>query len=268
VKLHVTLVQQSLAWHDPAANRERLDALCAPLANNTDVIVLPEMFTTGFSMEPEKLFEPVNGPTSQWLQAKANELNAALTGSLIVKDGERYYNRLLWAAPDTGLLHYDKRHLFRMANEHQRYAEGRDKLLVEIGGWRVCPLVCYDLRFPVWSRNRFDPAAQRFDYDLLLYVANWPSARRHAWRTLLQARAIENLSYVVGVNRVGVDGNELHYAGDSVALDPLGMPLVELGAQPQSVLVTLSGAALVAHRTRFPAQLDADDFRLELAPPA
>jgi omega-amidase len=266
--LRVALLQAATVWHDAAANRRLYGDLVRAQRGQADLVVLPETFTSGFSNEAIGNAETMQGESVAWLRELAQEAGAVVTGSVVMREGDRVYNRLLWARPDGSLAHYDKRHLFRMANEHQRYAEGRDKLLVEIGGWRVCPLVCYDLRFPVWSRNRFDPIAQRFDYDLLLYVANWPSARRHAWRTLLQARAIENLSYVVGVNRVGVDGNELHYAGDSVALDPLGMPLVELGAQPQSVLVTLSGAALVAHRTRFPAQLDADDFRLELAPPA
>jgi omega-amidase len=259
VNLHVTLVQQSPAWHDAAANRARLDALCAPLANNTDLIVLPEMFTTGFSMEPDKLYEPVNGPTSQWLQAKANELNAALTGSIIVKDGERYYNRLLWAAPGSDLLHYDKRHLFRMAQEHDHYSPGANlALTVEWRGFRVCPLVCYDLRFPVYSRRRAG-----LDYDLLVYAASWPAARRSAWCALLKARAIENQAFVVGVNRIGRDGNGIEYSGDSVAHDYLGEPLAELTDESAVTTVELDGAALRAFRERFPAHLDADRFTLD-----
>ena len=151
-----------------------------------------------------------------------------------------------------------------MAKEHERYGGGDTRLIVELNGWRICPQVCYDLRFPVWLRNRYDRAAKRFDYDLVLFVANWPSARRHAWRTLLRARAIENLAYCIGVNRVGVDGNDLHYAGDSGAFDFLGQPLVELGAQEQVVTVTLDPTALDAHRERFPAWMDADEFEIRI----
>lgn len=259
MKLRVTLVQQSLAWHDPAANREHLDALLAPLANETDLIVLPEMFTTGFSMEPEKLYEPADGPTAQWLQAKAQELDSVITGSLIIKDGERYYNRLLWAAPGADLLHYDKRHLFRMAKEHNHYAPGgRMALSVEWRGFRVCPLVCYDLRFPVYSRRR-----PGLDYDLLIYVASWPSPRRAAWRALLKARAIENQAFVVGVNRIGQDGNKIDYSGDSVVHDYLGESLADLTDEAAIKTVALDGAALRAFRERFPAHLDADRFTLE-----
>jgi predicted amidohydrolase len=172
-------------------------------------------------------------------------------------------NRLVWMRPDGSFEIYDKRHLFRMAREHERYAAGAQRLIVELKGWRICPLVCYDLRFPVWIRNRYDTTvAGRFDYDLVLFVANWPSARRYAWQTLLRARAIENLSYCIGVNRVGTDGNGLHYAGDSAVLDFLGQPVVELGASELTVTATLDAAALAAHRTRFPAWMDADRFEL------
>jgi omega-amidase len=262
--LRVSLVQAATVWHDPAANRALYGAHVRALAGTTDLVVLPETFTSGFSNDAIGRAETMRDESVAWICALAREVDAVVTGSMVIRDGDRVFNRLLWARPDGTLAHYDKRHLFRMAGEHTRYADGREKLLVEVLGWRVCPLVCYDLRFPVWSRNRFDPVAQRFDYDLLLYVANWPSARRYAWSTLLRARAIENLAFVVGVNRVGVDGNELHYAGDSAVLDFLGQPLVELGAQPQSVTVTLSAAMLGAHRERFPAQLDADRFELDL----
>jgi omega-amidase len=174
----------------------------------------------------------------------------------------RVYNRLLFVTPDGEVRHYDKRHLFRYAREHERYAAGSERIIVEWRGWRVCPLVCYDLRFPVFIRNRYDRSAARFDYDLSIFVANWPSPRRYAWSTLLRARAIENLSYCAGVNRVGVDGNELTYSGDSVVLDFLGQPLAELGAQQQTVTICLDRAALAAHRERFPAWMDADDFAL------
>jgi omega-amidase len=259
VTLRITLVQQAMVWQDPAGNRERLDALLAPLVNNTDVIVLPELFPTGFSMDVEKLHETVNGPTTSWLEAKARELNSAITGSLIVKDGERYYNRLLWAAPGSELLHYDKRHLFRMAKEHDHFTPGGTvALAVEWRGFRICPLVCYDLRFPVYSRRRAS-----LEYDLLIYVASWPAARREAWKALLRARAIENQAFVVGVNRIGEDGNGIAYSGDSVAHDFLGDALAELAAESAVTTVELDGDALRAFRERFPAHLDADRFTLE-----
>jgi predicted amidohydrolase len=170
----------------------------------------------------------------------------------------------MWMRPDGTLATYDKRHLFRMAREHERYGGGDTRLVVELCGWRICPQVCYDLRFPVWLRNRYDRKLGRFDYDLVIFVANWPSPRRHAWRTLLRARAIENLAYCIGVNRVGVDGNDLPYAGDSGAFDFLGQALLELGAQEQVVTVTLDPAALAAHRERFPAWMDADAFDIRI----
>jgi predicted amidohydrolase len=253
--LNVTLVQQPLAWQDAGANRARFGELLAPLAGRTDLVVLPEMFTTGFSMQAAELAEPMDGASVQWLRTTAARLGAVVTGSVIVAD-DGYRNRLVWARPDGTLAAYDKRHLFRMAREHEHYTAGERRVVVELHGWRVLPLVCYDLRFPVWSRSRDD-------YDLALYVANWPAARRHAWSALLPARAIENLCYVVGVNRVGVDGAGIEYAGDSVVLDPLGRPLAELGAAAAVTQVTLSAAALQEHRRRFPAHLDADAFRLE-----
>jgi omega-amidase len=210
-------------------------------------------------MDVEKLHEKVNGPTAGWLQSKARELNAAITGSLITKDGDCYYNRLLWAAPGSDVLHYDKRHLFRMAKEHNHFTPGgAQALTVEWRGFRICPLVCYDLRFPVYSRRR-----SGFEYDLLIYVASWPAVRRQAWRTLLKARAIENQAFVVGVNRIGQDGNGIHYSGDSVVHDYLGEPLAELADESAVTTVELDGDGLQAFRERFPAHLDADRFTLE-----
>lgn len=261
--LRVSLVQGDTVWHDPDANRAMYAELVAPLAGRTDLVLLPETFTSGFSNEALASAEDMQGPTVAWIRDQARRLDAVVTGSVQIRDGQGVYNRLLWATPDGGLEHYDKRHLFRMAKEHERYAAGRERITVELKGWRVCPLVCYDLRFPVFIRNRYGvEAPERFDYDLLLFVANWPSPRRYAWQTLLRARAIENLSYVAAVNRVGTDGNGLAYSGDSVALDFLGQPLVEFGAQAQVATTTLSAAALAAHRERFPAQLDADRFDL------
>ena len=263
IDLRVSLVQAATVWHDAPANRALYGALVRPLAGSTDLVVLPETFTSGFTNDTLHQAETMRGETLPWLADLARAVGAVVTGSVVVAEGGGYRNRLIWMRPDGSFECYDKRHLFRMANEHERYGGGRSKLIVELQGWRVCPMVCYDLRFPVWIRNRFGrSAAERFDYDLLLMVANWPSARRNAWRTLLRARAIENLCYAVGVNRVGRDGNGLDYAGDSAAVDFLGEALVDLGAQPQVVTCSLSGSALQAHRERFPAQLDADEFAI------
>jgi omega-amidase len=260
MSLRVTLVQQSLAWQDPAGNRERFEALLAPLAGRTDLVILPETFTTGFTMEVERAAEPAGGPTWEWLGRLADRLDAAVTGSVITAEEGRYYNRLLWAQPGGGLRHYDKRHLFRMGGEHEHFTPGRTAWAVEWRGVRVCPLVCYDLRFPVFSRRRMD-----LDYELLVYVANWPAARAYAWRQLLLARAIENQAFVAGVNRIGQDGCGIEHCGDSQACDFLGRPLAELGAAPALHTVELDPLALRAFRERFPAHLDADRFTL--APP-
>jgi len=261
--LRVSLVQGDTRWHDPAGNRDMYAALMAPLAGHTDLVLLPETFTSGFSNEALADAEDMQGETVAWMLAQASRLDAVVTGSVQLRAGEGVFNRMLWATPDGGLHHYDKRHLFRMAREHERYAAGRDRLTLELKGWRVCPLVCYDLRFPVFVRNRYGvEAPDRFDYDLLLFVANWPAARRYAWQTLLRARAIENLACVAAVNRVGRDGNDVAYSGDSVALDFLGQPQLEFGAEVRVDTTTFSAEALKAHRERFPAHLDADRFEL------
>lgn len=258
--LRVSLVQGNTRWHDPAGNRDYYGGLVRPLRGQTDLVVLPETFTSGFTNETLGNAETMHGESLRWLAALAAEVEAVVTGSMVMREGEVCVNRLVWMRPDGTCALYDKRHLFRMAKEHERYAGGAARLVVELHGWRVCPLVCYDLRFPVWIRNRHD--GTRFDYDLLLFAANWPSPRRYAWQTLLRARAIENLSYCIGVNRVGTDGNHLAYSGDSAALDFLGQPLVELGAQEQVVTTTLDPTALAVHRERFPAWMDADAFQL------
>jgi predicted amidohydrolase len=253
--LRVTLVQAELAWQDPAANRHRLAAHFRGLVGHTDLVVLPEMFSTGFSMAAAELAEDMDGPTIDWMREEAAALGCVIAGSLIVRDGGRCYNRLVWARPDGSLEHYDKRHLFRLAGEQEHYAAGSRRLVVALKGWRVCPMVCYDLRFPVWSRSRGD-------YDLLLYVANWPQRRALAWSTLLRARAIENQSYVVGVNRIGKDGNGTAYAGDSVALDFLGQPLSSEGGGDRVETAVLDLESLRAYRESFPVHLDADRFEL------
>lgn len=259
MSLRVTLLQQPLVWNDPGANRERFESLLLPLAGGTDLAVLPETFTTGFSMEVEKVGEPTGGPTVQWLQRLSSRLDAAIMGSVITEEGGKYFNRLLWVTPAGELRHYDKRHLFRMGNEHRHFTPGRAVWSVEWRGVHICPQVCYDLRFPVFSRRR-----PGLEYDLLVYVANWPAARSYAWSQLLKARAIENQSFVVGVNRVGPDGKGIEHSGDSAANDFLGMPLASLGNVPAVATVTLDVAALRSFRERFPAQLDADRFSLDI----
>ena len=256
-QLRVTLAQQPLVWGDPAANRGHFEGLLAPLAGATDLVVLPETFTTGFSMEVERLGEPALGPTSTWIMELATRLDAAVTGSVITVEAGRYFNRLLWAEPGGKLRHYDKRHLFRMGREHQHFTPGGPAMTARWRGVRICPLVCYDLRFPVFSRRRAE-----LDYELLVYVASWPAPRAHAWRTLRRARAIENQAYVVGVNRVGPDGNGVPYQGDSAAIDYLGQPLAEAGADPALIAVSLDTSRLEAFREKFPAHLDADRFTL------
>lgn len=253
--LTLAIVQTELHWHDPAANREHFEPLLDQ-ARGADLVILPEMFNTGFSMDSAALAEPENGPSSQWLLAQAKRLDAVICASLIIAlaDGS-YRNRLLWARPDGSVAHYDKRHLFRMAGEHEHFSPGDQQVLLELKGWKVRPLICYDLRFPVWSR---DPEHT----DLLLYTANWPAVRRAQWCRLLPARAIENLCYVVGVNRVGIDGNQLSYSGDSQVLDMLGEAVLDCAAADGVFLATLERAQLQAHRERFPAYQDADPFVL------
>jgi omega-amidase len=257
MSFRVSIVQQALAWQDAAANRDSCAKAMAPLAGQTDLVVLPEMFTTGFTMQPEKYAEAANGPTREWLRAQAKSLDAMVGGSVAVHDQGRHFNRFLLATPDGAMYHYDKRHLFSIGGEHRHYCPGARAQLIEWRGVRLCPLICYDLRFPVFSRRR-----PGLDYDLLIYVASWPDPRREHWVTLLKARAIENLAYCAGVNRVGDDPAH-HYAGDSAVLDYMGRPLVELGDQAGVATATIDVEALRQWRDKFPAHLDADVFSLE-----
>ncbi len=258
--LRVTLVQTELAWQNPAANRDHFESLIRQIDVSTDLVILPEMFTTGFTMDAEQHAELMTGASIAWMTRLAADCGITLCGSLIVEADGRYFNRLIWMPPDGGLEFYDKRHLFRMADEHHHYAAGNARRIFRLGDWRVCPLVCYDLRFPVWSRG-ID------EFDLLVYVANWPAARRSAWRVLLPARAVENLCYVVGVNRVGHDGNSRTYAGDSVVVDHLGHTLIDQGDCQRVDTLTLDGDKLARYRRKFPAHLDADPFRISADDP-
>ncbi|MCF8230604.1 MAG: amidohydrolase [Bacteroidales bacterium] len=260
--LTVTLFQADLVWEDPDANKEKFSRKIANLKTSPDLIVLPEMFNTGFSVEPHKVAEPVNGPTVRWMHEQAESKNAVVTGSLIVKDGDDYFNRLIWMQPNGFYLTYDKRHLFRMGGEHKRFTGGKEPLLVTLKDWRIRPLICYDLRFPVWSKNVFNE--DRYDYDLLIYVANWPHSRVHVWKTLLHARAIENQAYVAGVNRVGEDGNNLTYSGGTRVIDAKGdLWNIVADNEEGSVTQTLSHQKLADFRDKFKVGLDWDIFEIK-----
>lgn len=251
--LNVTIVQAELRWHDAAGNREQFTNIIENLQKPTDLIVLPEMFTTGFSMDAPELAETMDGDSVAWMLDMAASSKASVCGSLIINQNRKYFNRFVCASPAGDLWCYDKRHLFRLADEQNHYAPGDELITFGLKGWRICPLVCYDLRFPVWSRNRGN-------YDLLLYVANWPDRRHFAWETLLRARAIENLSYVAGVNVTGRDGNNISYRGGSSIIDYLGEDLANLGDQKGTAAAELDLEKLTAFRERFAFHKDADDF--------
>lgn len=253
-RFHISLVQSRLAWEDPEANRERLASAVAT-TGKTDLVILPEMFTTGFSMNAEALAEDVEGPTRQWMRTLAAEKQAAVCGSVITRDHGKCFNRFLFVEPDGRIYHYDKKHLFRMSTENEHYSAGTGRLVIDYRGLRIFPQVCYDLRFPVFSRNDVG-------YQLLVYVANWPAARQSHWETLLRARAIENQCYVAGVNRIGVDGNDVDHAGDSTVVDFSGQPLALAGDGECVIGAELDLAALEDYRAKFPAWKDADAFSL------
>lgn len=261
--LKITLLQSDLHWEDIEANLAMFEEKVWQIGNTTDVIILPEMFTTGFTTAAPKLAEHMNMRTFKWMKQMADQTGALMLGSYIVTVHERYYNRLLWMEPGGQFKTYDKRHLFRMANEQKTFSAGESLLVGSWKGWRICPLICYDLRFPVWSRNRWDRHSQKLNYDVLVYVANWPTTRIDAWSTLLKARAIENLSYVVGVNRIGQDGNGIEYNGNSSVISPKGEYIYTNEGTESNRTVVLSSNSLEAFRDRFPAFQDADDFEIE-----
>lgn len=255
-QLHITLIQPDIAWEDKAANLHQYETLLDGISGAKHVVVLPEMFTTGFSMAPERLAEPMDGKTVTWMADMAIKHRCILTGSLIIEEEGKYYNRMLWVQPDGRIGFYDKRHLFAYAKEDQHYTRGETRLITSVNGWRINLQVCYDLRFPVWARNQGD------EYDILLYVANWPQQRSLAWKTLLQARAIENMCYVVGVNRVGVDGKDNHYTGDSSVFGPLGEMMWQCSGEVACHTVTLDKSKLKDTRAHLPFLQDADKFML------
>ena len=262
MNLSATLIQTDVHWLNIEANLAMLEEKIWQIEGETDIIILPEMFTTGFTNEAASLAEPMNSKTFRWMKQMAAQTQALLIGSYIVKENQHFYNRLLWMEPDGSFAHYDKHHLFRMSEEHAVYTPGQELLIKYWKGWNVCPLICYDLRFPVWSRNRLK-ADGTLSYDLLICVANWPAVRSDVWMTLLRARAIENASCVVGVNRVGEDGNGIAYDGNSVVMNAQGDISFREVDKESVATVALSYDDLMTHRRQFPVHLDADDFSLK-----
>ncbi|PVX52629.1 putative amidohydrolase [Balneicella halophila] len=254
--LKVVALQANLVWENPEENRQYFKNCFDEIAEHVDLVVLPEMFTSGFTMEPKPSAEKMDGKSVKWMQDCAKRYQFLLTGSLIIQENGAFYNRMIFAFPNGAIEYYDKRHLFRMGKEHEHYTAGIKKLIVNYKGWRIFPQICYDLRFPLWSYNRNE-------YDLLIYVANFPAVRRNVWNSLLLARAIENQCYVVGCNRIGIDGNELVYDGGSQVISPKGKIIAKATYDtPETLSANLSLEKLQAFREKFPIHLDADNFEL------
>ncbi|WP_369998493.1 amidohydrolase [Winogradskyella sp.] len=254
--LTVALIQTSLVWENPKANRANIENKVSTI-DGADLIVLPEMFTSGFTMNATEVAETMDGETITWLKTLSKTKNAAIVGSLVIAENDNYYNRLVFVEPNGTLTTYDKRHTFTLAGEHKVYTAGTEKVILDYKGWKICPLVCYDLRFPVWARNTED-------YDLLLYVANWPKMRIAAWDTLLKARAIENMAYCIGVNRVGLDGNNYEYSGHSGAYDVLGNRMDSIPQSKEAIeLVTLEKEHITTYREKLGFLKDRDSFNLK-----
>jgi len=260
--LKIALIQTVLEWEASEKNRGHFSHRIATIEEAVDLIVLPEMFSTGFTMNPAAVAEPMEGPTMGWMHGVAEEKSCVVTGSLVIEAGGCFYNRLIWMRPGGQYQFYDKRHLFSFAGENQKYTTGGQKLIAELKGWKIMPMICYDLRFPVWSRNRYEEG-RGFDYDVVMYVANWPAVRSHVWRVLLMARAIENMSYVVGVNRIGSDELGIDYSGDSAVIDPRGENLSQmLPGADQTEVITLTRCPLDSLRDKFRAWADWDAFTI------
>ena len=266
--LTVTTIQTGLHWEDKAGNLAMLENKIINIKEKTEIVVLPEMFSTGFSMRPENLAETMEGETVQWMKRISAEKKVILTGSIIIADNglvsssglTNYYNRLIWMLPNGQYGIYDKRHRFAYAGEDEQFRPGTKRLIASVKGWKINLLVCYDLRFPVWARQQ--PQPESLEYDVLIYVANWPDKRIHAWKTLLQARAIENQCFVVGVNRVGDDGNNIHYSGESMIVDPMGEVLYTKKEEDDIFTITLDKDHLNSVREKFPFWKDADRFQV------
>jgi predicted amidohydrolase len=254
--LKVAVIQLDQIWENPIANRVKIDEWLPELDKNTDVVFLAEMFNTGFILNVSSLAEPMDGETITWLKQRSSDYGFALCGSLVIRENDQYFNRLVFVEPSGEVHFYNKRHLFTMEDEEKHFQKGTERLIIDYKGWRICPLICYDLRFPVWARNRNE-------YDILVYSANWPQARTEVWNTLLKARAIENQSYIVGANRVGVDGNLISYSGNSQLIDPKGNILASIGDHHKGIVsARFSYSELMKFRTAFPVLNDADQFSL------
>lgn len=265
--MKVSIVQTQLFWEDREKNLDHFERLLQRINEPVNLIVLPEMFTTGFTMQPSTNAESADGRTLNWMKQQATLKNAVITGSVAVTEHGKFYNRLFWVDPNGEVKSYNKRHLFRLAGEDLQYTAGNEKIIVTAEGWKILPLICYDLRFPVWSRNVFRKSVTgepgQWDYDVLVYVANWPEVRNYPWKQLLIARAIENQCYVVGVNRIGKDGNGYDHSGDSVVINPRGEIISVTRANEESVeTITLNREYLDEFRKNFPVGLDADYFEL------
>lgn len=256
--LKITLVQSYLYWENIEKNLDQIHIKLTQLREKTDLIVLPEMFSTGFSLNVEQLAEQEEGRTMRWMKHCAEEFSCVVTGSLIIKEDDKYYNRLIWMRPDGTYEKYDKKHLFGLGDEHTKFTAGDKKLLVELNGWRIQPVICYDLRFPIWLRN-----TAKSPYDLMLVVANWPEARELHWRTLIPARAIENQAFVAGVNRVGFDAKQVHHSGDSMLIDPLGTVMYYKRDEEDVYTTTLVPETLTKARRAYPFLKDADKFAIK-----
>jgi len=255
--LIISSIQADLVWENALQNHIYFEEKIKTIESHTDIIVLPEMFTTGFAMQPEHLSETMDGPTVLWMLQLAKAKNSAICGSIIIKENEQYYNRFIFVIPSGEIHYYNKRHLFSLAGEQEYYQNDHKQVIINYKGWKICPLICYDLRFPVWSRNTSN-------YDVLFYVANWPKPRINAWNTLLKARAIENMSYVVGVNRVGTDANGNEYTGNSIILDELGNEMTPLSENIEAILTTtLYKEKLLASRNKFNFLADQDKFEIK-----
>ncbi|MVT07381.1 amidohydrolase [Chitinophaga tropicalis] len=260
--LKVTLIQTQLHWENIEQNLRMFDEKINSIKERTEVVILPEMFSTGFSMKSEQLAETMDGSAVQWMKKKAAEKNIIITGSLIIKENDQYLNRLIWMQPNGVAGTYDKRHLFGYAGEHEHYQPGDKRLIAQVKGWKICPIICYDLRFPVWSRNVISPETGAPVYDVLINVANWPERRSIAWKTLLHARAIENQCYALGVNRVGNDGNNIYHSGDSSIIDPLGEIIYRKEHDEDIFTTTLERSRLDEIRKNIPFLKDADKFQV------
>ena len=259
--LAITIIQSNLFWEEKPANLQMLEKKISDIEEKTEIVVLPEMFSTGFSMQPELFAETMNGETVQWMERVSKENSIILTGSVIIEDNGDYFNRLIWMLPNGQYGQYDKRHLFAYGEEDKHYSPGNKRLIASVKGWKINLQVCYDLRFPVWARQQ--PKENETEYDVLIYVANWPERRSHAWKTLLCARAIENQCYVVGVNRVGSDGNNIYHSGNSLIIDPLGQVLYHMADEEDVFTITLQKERLEEVREKFPFWRDADSFNIQ-----